>query len=65
MHHPGKRLKPVYTGLACFAGRDAGDVGRRPAGLFVALFLTQTIFTQFIGDGGMRHPSRFASRVLG
>lgn len=26
------------------------------AGLFVALFLTQTIFTQLIGDGGMRHP---------
>lgn len=34
MHHPGKRIKkPVYTGLARFAGRDAGDVGRRPGGI--------------------------------
>ncbi len=34
MHHPGKRIKkPVYTGLARFAGRDAGDVSRRPGGI--------------------------------
>lgn len=67
MHHPGKGLKNQYIQVwpALQAGMPATWVAGL-AGLFVALFLTQTIFTQLIGDGGMRHPSRFASlRVLG
>lgn len=66
MHHP-ERIKNQYIQVwpALQAGMPATWVAGL-AGLFVALFLTQTIFTQLIGDGGMRHPSRFASlRVLG